>query len=153
MLTNQLPVLSLLTVAIIVTSIIITLTEFGKLMSAQAQGVAGSLTLEQKDAICNPNNPSAKLTPVNTTESKLCGIPKTLKPHLTSSNMTTGAQAPPAPGTPSKCPTGSSVVNRLCEPSGTTPACPPYAPNLGPAGHFCSTSLDHMGRIKHQVVL
>lgn len=112
-----------------------TLTQFVGITSAQVN--ASTLTPAQKDAICNPSNPAAKLTPVNSTESKICGIPKTLKPHLSSSNMTTGAQEPPAPGTPSKCPTGSSVVNGLCEPAGTTPTCPPYAPNLGPAGHFC----------------
>jgi hypothetical protein len=35
-----------------------------------------SLTPEQKDAICNPDNPDSRLNPVNTTESKICGIPK-----------------------------------------------------------------------------
>jgi cell division protein FtsN len=89
-----LPILSILTIAIVLTPVIITLIEFGTVISAQAQGNASTLTPQQKDAICNPNNPLAKLTPVNTTESKLCGIPKTVKPHLTSSNMTTGAQAP-----------------------------------------------------------
>jgi hypothetical protein len=39
-------------------------------VSAQAQVNASTLTPEQKDAICNPNNPSAKLSPFNTTESK-----------------------------------------------------------------------------------
>jgi hypothetical protein len=39
-----------------------------------------SLTPEQKAAICDPNNPESKLNPVNTTESKICGIPVTIKP-------------------------------------------------------------------------
>jgi hypothetical protein len=29
-----------------------------------------TLTPQQKDAICNPNNPLSKLNPVNTTESR-----------------------------------------------------------------------------------
>ncbi len=98
---KQHPIRGILTIAIILTSLIVTLTEFGTIIPAQAQGNASTLTPEQKDAICNPNSPSAKLSPVNTIESKICGIPKTVKPHLTSSNMTTGAQAPPSPSPPS----------------------------------------------------
>src|SRR5215212_2174411 len=57
-----------------------------------------SLTPEQKDAICNPNNPSSKLNPVNTTESRICGIPVTVKPsNMTSAtNTTAGTEAPPS---------------------------------------------------------
>jgi hypothetical protein len=39
-----------------------------------------------------------KLDFVNTTESKICGIPKTIT-NTTSSNMTTGAEVPPPPAT------------------------------------------------------
>jgi hypothetical protein len=80
---------------------VIAITGFGNFGIAKGQvsnstpSSSSSLTPEQKDAICNPNNPASKLNPVNTTESKICGIPKTVKPHLSSSNMTTGAQAPP----------------------------------------------------------
>jgi hypothetical protein len=63
-----------------------------------------TLTPEQKDAICNPNNPLSNLNPVNTTESKICGIPKTVKPSM-SSNPTTGTdtetEAPSIVPTPS----------------------------------------------------
>jgi hypothetical protein len=83
---------------------IISITGFGN--SGIAQGQTSnrtpsslSLTPEQKAAIRNPNNPASKLNSVNTTESKICGIPKTVKPHLSSSNMTTGAQAAPPPPT------------------------------------------------------
>ena len=66
----------------------------------QTQGnvTVGNVTLtpQQKDAICNPNNPSSKLNPVNTTESRICGIPKTLHTNSTSSNMTTGEETPPS---------------------------------------------------------
>ena len=61
-----------------------------------------SLTPEQKDAIRNPNNLASKLNPVNTTESKLCGIPKTVKPHMSNTtsatipDTTTGAETPPS---------------------------------------------------------
>jgi hypothetical protein len=97
--------LSVLTIAVILAAAIVTFTEIGKFSVAQGQGnlTIGNLTLtpEQKDAICNPNNPLSNLNPVNTTESKICGIPKTVKPHLSSSNMTTGAEAPPEPPPPS----------------------------------------------------
>ena len=49
-----------------------------------------------KAAICDPNNPLSKLNPVNTTESKICGIPVTIKPrtNMTTANTTTGEEAP-----------------------------------------------------------
>ena len=62
---------------------------------AHGQVNVTSLTPEQKAAICNPSNPKLKV--VNTTESKICGLPVTVPPPLKSSNMTTGAQAPPTP--------------------------------------------------------
>jgi cell division protein FtsN len=77
---------------------VVTLTQFGILGIAQGQvNSTLSLTPQQKAAICDPNNPSSKLNPVNTTESKICGIPVTVKPHLsntTSANTTTGPEAP-----------------------------------------------------------
>ena len=72
-----------------------------------------SLTPEQKDAICNPNNPASKLNPVNTTESRICGIPKTVKSPL--SNMTTSATTETGTETPSVVPT----------PPPTSPSPPP----------------------------
>src|ERR671933_2504260 len=100
MLRKYWPVLSSLTVITILASAVIILVEFGTLGNAQGQGnlTQGNVTLtpQQKDAICNPNNPASKLNPVNTTESKICGIPVTIKPstsNATSSsiNTTTGA--------------------------------------------------------------
>ncbi len=59
-----------------------------------------SITPEQKAAIRDPNNP--KLNFVNTTESKICRIPKTITNTITSANTTTGPEAqsiaPPLPG-------------------------------------------------------
>jgi hypothetical protein len=85
--------LNVLTIVIILAATIVTLTEFGNFRIAQGQGnlTIGNLTLtpEQKDAICNPNNPLSKLNPVNTTESHICGL------------TTTGAEAPSVVPTPS----------------------------------------------------
>jgi len=101
---QQRSLLSIIIILTFVASAVITLTEFGSMMiSAQAQVNASTLTPAQKDAICNPNNPASRLNPVNTTESRICGIPVTVKPSnatTTSSNMTTGAQAPPSPPPP-----------------------------------------------------
>jgi hypothetical protein len=92
--------LSVLSLLIILAAIMVTtLADFSKFGIAQGQSNSTSslsLTPEQKDAICNPDNPESKLNPVNTTESKLCGIPKTL--NSTSSaipDTTTGAEEPP----------------------------------------------------------
>jgi hypothetical protein len=62
--------LSAISVAIIIVAAIVTATGFGSVGIAHGQGneTAGNVTLtpEQKDAICNPNNPASHLNPVNT---------------------------------------------------------------------------------------
>jgi uncharacterized membrane protein len=129
MLRNQLLVLSSLTVITILASAVIILAEFGTFGNAQGQGnltqgnvTVGNVTLtpQQKDAICNPNNPASKLNPVNTTESKICGIPVTIKPstsNATSSgtNMTTGGEAPPSSTSPP--PPATSIAPEAAPPS------------------------------------
>src|SRR5918912_4645231 len=87
--------LSAISVSIILVSAIVISTGFvsvGIIAHGQGNLTSGNVTLtpEQKDAICNPNNPASKLNPVNTTESRICGIPKTVHTNSTSSNMTTG---------------------------------------------------------------
>jgi hypothetical protein len=126
--------LNVLTIVIILAAAIVTLTEFGNFRIAQGQGnltqgnvTVGNVTLtpQQKDAICNPNNPLSKLNPVNTTESHICGLPVTVKPsntttantttantttantttaNTTTANTTTGAEAPPTDLAPSAAP-------------------------------------------------
>ena len=100
--------LSTISVAIILVAAIVISTGFGSVGIAQGQGnmTEGNETLtpEQKDAICNPNNPASHLNPVNTTESRICGIPKTLNSTSTSSNMTTEEEAPPTGLAPSATP-------------------------------------------------
>jgi hypothetical protein len=97
--------LSAISVAIILVAAIVISTGFRSVGIAHGQGneTTGNVTLtpEQKDALCNPNNPASHLNPVNTTESKICGIPKTLNSTSTSSNMTTGEEAPPTGLAPS----------------------------------------------------
>ncbi|MFL6319926.1 MAG: hypothetical protein ACJ72Q_05590 [Nitrososphaeraceae archaeon] len=76
----------------------VTLTGSGNFGTAQGQvNSTSELTPEQKAAICDPNNPSSKLDHVNTTESKICGLP--VDPSGTA-NTTTGAEAPSAVPTP-----------------------------------------------------
>ena len=92
---------NILDVCITLAAIIVILAGFGSFRIAHGQANDTSLTPQQKDAICNPNNPLSKLNPVNTTESKICGIPVTVKPsNMTSAtnttNTTAGTQAPPS---------------------------------------------------------
>src|ERR671932_148713 len=122
---KQLLMLGILTMVTVLASVIVILTEFGSMMvSAQAQVNASTVTPEQKDAICNPNNPASKLNPVNTTESRICGIPKTLHTNSTSSNMTTGEEAPTTGEEAPPSPSQSS-------PPSPSPATP-IAPEAGP---------------------
>jgi hypothetical protein len=95
-------IVMILAASIVATATLIELRNMG---IAQGQtNVTFSLTPDQKAAICDPSNPLSKLNPVNTTESKICGIPKTVKSDIPSanttlSNMTTGGEvsraAPP----------------------------------------------------------
>ena len=103
------PSLCIITIIVILTaSTVLTLTDFGKIGVAQGQSNTTSssslsLTPEQKAAICDPNNPSSRLNPVNTTESRICGIPVTVKPHPT--NMTSaGTETPSGSLAPSVVP-------------------------------------------------
>jgi hypothetical protein len=93
----------ILMATILAVSVVVALTVFGKFRTAQGQvNITSSLTPEQKDAICNPNNSLSKLNPVNTTESKICGIPVTVKPrisNMTSANTTTGTETETPPST------------------------------------------------------
>ena len=77
----------------------------------------------QKDAICNPNNPLSKLNPVNTTESRICGIPKTLNTNATSSNMTTGQEAPPTSS--SIAPSANTTTGEEAPPTNLAPSAAP----------------------------
>jgi hypothetical protein len=85
------------TTIIIAASIVLvtSITEFGNVSVAYGQGSNSTLssslsplTPEQKAAMCNPNN--SKLKFVNSTESKICGIPPT------STNTTTTTTTPAA---------------------------------------------------------
>ena len=92
--------------AAVVVALLLALAQFGIFVNAQGQvdnstsSLASSLTPEQRDALCNPNNPLSKLKSVNATESEICGIPKTQPLNATSAaNITavTGAPSPPSP--------------------------------------------------------
>lgn len=62
-------------------------------------GQAQQISPEQKTQMCNPNNP--KLNFVNSTESEICGIPKSVKNQTTLDNSTATA---PSSITPSAVP-------------------------------------------------
>jgi hypothetical protein len=121
---------SIVMATILAVSVVVALIQFGKFSIAQGQGnlTTGNLTLtpEQKDAICNPNNPLSKLNPVNTTESKICGIPVTVRPplsNMTTPNMTTGEEALP--------PSASSITPSANTTTGIETEAPPT--NLAPS--------------------
>ena len=127
--------LSAISVAIILVAAIVTSTGFGGVGIAQGQGNLTNgnetLTPEQKDAICNPNNPLSRLNPVNTTESKICGIPKTLNATSTTSNTTTGEEAPstgeeaPPPTASSIAPSANTTTGEEAPPTNLAPSAAP----------------------------
>ena len=94
--------LSAISISIVFAATIVTITGFWSFRVAHGQGSSStssslsSLTPQQKAAICSPNNP--KLNFVNTTESRICGIPKTVQSNV--SNATTSPAAPSVAPTP-----------------------------------------------------
>jgi hypothetical protein len=90
---------SIIVISTILAAIIVTLTGFGNFGIAQGQvNSTSELTPQQKATICDPSNP--KLNFVNTTESRICGIPKTPTNTTSTANTTTETEAPsvvPAP--------------------------------------------------------
>jgi hypothetical protein len=94
------------------TIIMVTLTRFANIGIAQGQVDNNNnnnsssllqLTPQQRATMCNPNNPSSKLDFVNTTESMICGIPKT------PANTTTEEAASNAPTTGTETPSSSGA--------------------------------------------
>ncbi|MFL6383265.1 MAG: hypothetical protein ACJ72S_18540 [Nitrososphaeraceae archaeon] len=89
--------LSIISITIILAASIVSvaLAEFGNFGIAQSQGnnITSSLTPQQKAAICDPSNPKLKF--VNSTESKICGIPP-MPTNTTSAKTTSGTEAPSA---------------------------------------------------------
>jgi hypothetical protein len=120
-------IIIIISTTVFAATIVVTLTGFGSVDIAQGQvddntTSSSSLTPEQKDTICNPNNPLSNLNPVNTTESKICGIPVTVRPPI--SNMTTGEETPPS---------ASSIVPSANTTTGTeTPPSTDLAPSAVP---------------------
>ena len=124
--------LNAISVAIILVAAIVISTGFRSVGIVRGQGnltngneTIGNMTLtpEQKDAICNPNNPLSKLNPVNTTESKICGIPKTLNATSTTSNTTTGEEAPPTDS--SIVPSANTTTEEEAPPTNLAPSAAP----------------------------
>jgi hypothetical protein len=54
--------------------------------NSNSTSVSNTISPELKAKMCDPSNPSLKV--VNTTESRICGIPKTVKPHSLSLAVT-----------------------------------------------------------------
>jgi hypothetical protein len=91
------------TTIIIAASIVLvtSITEFGNVSFAFGQGSNStsslpSLTPQQKAAMCNPNNPKLKF--VNSTESKICGIPPTSTNTTTTTPAANNNTTPPTTG-------------------------------------------------------
>ena len=99
--------LSIIGILAVFTATIVMFIEVANFGTAQGQAAdntsssssSSSLTPEQRAAICDPNNPSSNLNPVNTTESRICGIPKTVQPSI-SNGTDTGTEAPSVLPTP-----------------------------------------------------
>ena len=90
--------LGIMSITIIISAsilLVISITELGNFGIAQGQlsnSTSLSLTPQQKAEMCDPNNPKLKF--VNSTESKICGIPPT------PTNMTTTTPAANTTTTP-----------------------------------------------------
>jgi hypothetical protein len=82
-----------------------------------------------KAKICDPNNP--KLAFVNTTESNICGLPKSIKNITTTTTTTPTPTLTPKPITPPSSPkpiTPPSSPKPITPPSSPKPITPPSSP-------------------------
>ena len=99
--------LSIIGIIAVFTATITIFTGVANFGTAQGQATAAddtpssssSLTPEQRAAICDPNSPTSNLNPVNTTESRICGIPKTVQPSIPN-GTDTGTKSPSVLPTP-----------------------------------------------------
>jgi hypothetical protein len=66
--------------------------------SSSSTSLSNPITSELKAKICDPSNPDLKV--INTTESRICGIAKTVKPPLASSVVTPPTSAVSSPSSP-----------------------------------------------------
>ena len=108
--------------------LVILITEFENFGIAQSQlsNTTSSLTPPQKAAMCNPNNPKLKF--VNSTESKICGIPHT----FTNNTATTLAANTTGRGIR----TGNEIPSpRTSVPSSNTPTMIKQLPSLYEQGY------------------
>ena len=138
--TNIMPIMIIIIFAVSIVVIASTLlSESGNFGIAQGQGnnitssssssIEGNLTLtpEQKSAMCDPNNPLSKLKSVNTTESEICGIPKTQPSNIT----TTSAAANTTTRTGTEALPPSSPIPGLIMPE-QPPSQPPQSESIQP---------------------
>ena len=65
---------------------------------SSSTSLSNPITSELKAKICDPSNPDLKV--INTTESRICGIAKTVKPPLASSVVTPPTSAVSSPSSP-----------------------------------------------------
>ena len=153
--TNIMPIMIIIIFAVSIVVIASTLlSESGNFGIAQGQGnnitsssssIEGNLTLtpEQK-AMCDPNNPLSKLKSVNTTESHICGLPKTQPSNITTTSaaanttIRTEALPPssPIPGLimPEQPPSQPSQSESI-----QPPAAKSIAPRAVPEGNITSS--------------
>ena len=103
---NNIPIMLIIILAVSIGGVASTSAGLGKIGIAQGQGdnstSSSSLTPEQRAAMCEPGDKH-----VNTTESKICGIPKHVPSNATtttssSSEESTTPEVIPAPEPPSE---------------------------------------------------
>ena len=148
---NVISIIIIIIFAVSIVAIASTLTESGNFGIAQGQAndtsssLASSLTSEQRDALCNPNNPLSMLKSVNTTESEICGIPKTQPSNATTTTsavntttIRTEAPSSPIPGLlmPEQPPSQPTQSESIQSPPAKSiaPSAKSIAPQIPPTG-------------------
>src|SRR4026207_288237 len=92
---------------------------------------SSTISPQEKSKLCDPNNP--KLRFVNTTESHICGIPKTTKNVTTATTTTTTTTRSPASSIPPPArpkPISPLSPNPITPPSSESPPQEPPIPGL-----------------------
>jgi hypothetical protein len=115
--------------------------------TASSPGSSMIISTELKAKLCDPSNPSLKV--VNTTESHICGIPKTIKPHPLSASPQIPAVSVVAPKQQNHITTTNSDNNAVSRLTGAARGAT-MAPVSNPSNKPSSTIAPQINAINQQ---
>jgi hypothetical protein len=121
------------------------ITEFGNVSVAYGQESNSTsslppLTPQQKAAMCNPDNPKLKF--VNSTESKICGIPPTSTNTTTTTPAANNNTTPPSTGKQTGLLYNQGYTKGVADATSVRITTPPIGTMMSPNDVDCDSDID-----------